>query len=136
MDVHQRIAAVIYAFLGGLALFGTLVLTLVSIRWLGRGFFEASPAAALSWVLITLCGAWSLCAIVGGLGFVRGWQRGRGLLVGVALPGLVFVPIGTALSVYALWAFWRQDAVPMPRPEPEWRRIARRRRQQQGVLTP
>lgn len=123
MDVHQRMAGTLMAVMGGTVLLG-LLFTVPAV-WLavdaqlqvfGPGTWP--PGLDGGWGLLLLGmlllqATWGLLALAGGVLAAR--QRGgRRLLMPAAVLALVGFPIGTAIGLYTLWAYWRQGMAAQP----------------------
>ncbi len=125
MDTHQRIAGLLLAVSGGLAM-----LSLVAMALMMLTMTPFQHMAFPDWGLVVVMGilwllslAWSFASVWAGVSLHRG-RRSR-LLVPVAVLSLLSFPLGTAAGVYALWSIWRNGA---PRFVPEWQRLAAEQR--------
>lgn len=130
MDPHQRIAGAIFGAFGLIA-----AVTGAALLWqffaLGLGSPPDRPtgAAPLLWILLSLAGAllvlWSLAAMTAGVLALTASPALPRMLVPVALPAVLAVPVGTLLGAYALWSVWRHA----PQTQvPAWKRMALNRR--------
>lgn len=126
MDPHQRIAGAIFGAFGLVAaVVGATLLWKFFVLGLGSPPIRPTGSAPLLMILMSLAGAlmvfWSLAALTGGAMALMASPALPRVLVPVALPAVLLVPVGTLLGAYALWSVWRHDA----RPEmPAWKRLA------------
>ncbi len=122
MDVHQRLSGALMLVLG---LLGLVAVAIASIPLQISSWFDTpqrfGALIVLGVTLLALMLGWSLAALAGGLAAACGAHGGARLLIPAAFPLLVFLPIGTLIGLYVLWAFWRKSAA---RPLPAWKRIA------------
>lgn len=131
MDVHQRIAGVLLAVMGGMAVLWSLFSTVVMLGF-NRTLHNTVEGGGSVWLvlmaaLLVLVLFWAAAALRAGLCLYRG-RRSR-TVVPVAVIALLGFPMGTAAGAYTLWSLWRDGA---PKAPPDWQRIAR---EQQVVQT-
>ncbi len=121
MEQHVKIIGIIYIVFGALIVFGGLLLMLGLM--VGGAALEATNTD----------GAEGVGAILAGVGFIVGlfviafgaleivvaislrnfkpWARIAQIIISAI--GLLNIPIGTAVGVYALWALLNKDTIPL-----------------------
>jgi hypothetical protein len=130
MDSHQRIAGAIFGAFGLIGVVaGAVLLWQVFVLGLGSPPSRPTGSAPLLWILMSLAGAlllfWSLAALIGGVLALMASPALPRVLVPVALPAVLMVPVGTLLGAYALWSVWRHAPLAGM---PAWKRMALSRR--------
>ena len=130
MDPHQRIAGAIFGAFGLIAaMAGAMLLWQFFVLGLGSSPFRPTGSAPLLLILLSLAGAllllWAFAALTAGVMALTASPALPRVLVPVALPAVLAVPIGTLFAAYALWSVWRHA----PNASlPAWKRIALSRR--------
>ncbi|HVT45306.1 MAG TPA: hypothetical protein VMT00_13055 [Thermoanaerobaculia bacterium] len=114
MDKHHTIAAVLLMALGVL---GSTFAGVLFVAIAGGGLLSGdSEAIAVTWlvasVLATIVLVFSLPALLGGIGLLRGSRWGRFLALLAGALNLVVVPFGTAIGIYTLYVVGTRDAAP------------------------
>jgi hypothetical protein len=130
MDPHQRIAGAIFGAFGLVAaVVGATLLWKFFVLGLGSPPIRPTGSAPLLLILMSLAGAsmvfWAIAALTGGVLALMASPALPRVLVPVALPAVLLVPVGTLLGAYALWSVWRHE------PQaglPAWKRMAMSRR--------
>ncbi len=121
MEQHVKIIGIIYIVCGALIVFGGLLLMLSLM--VGGAALEAAGTNGIEGV----------GAILAGVGFIAGlfviafgaleivvainlrnfkpWARIAQIIISAL--GLLSIPIGTAIGIYALWALLNKDTIPL-----------------------
>jgi hypothetical protein len=111
MQTHIKIVALLNIVFGTLMAVVGILLTLgLGLAGLFSGDFMGglvlgTAGAVAGLILIAV----SLPEIVGGVGLLAGRNWARWVLIVTSAFGLLKFPIGTALSVYALWVLLHDD---------------------------
>lgn len=124
MDVHQRIAGVLLAVMGGITLLSSLFYAAVLLGF-GDALRHTIQGGGAVWlalfaVLFVMGLLWAVAALRAGFCLYRS-RRSR-IVVPVAVIALLGFPMGSAVGAYTLWSIWREGA---PKAPPDWQRIAR-----------
>jgi hypothetical protein len=116
MRVHLDVLGLLHLGWGGLGVLAGLSLGVLAVGTHAALFLGGSLGAgelAVVWVLaiaalIFCVGGVSALVIGRALRRRHGWGRMAALIL--AIPNLLFVPFGTALSIYACWVLLNDDA--------------------------
>jgi hypothetical protein len=122
MTSHVRVLAVlqiVYASLG--LLLGVFVLLFFGGLAAIIGFNAPAGDSIVAVPVLTLIGGLassvlillSLPRLIAGIGLLKYQQWARILTFVVSVLGLVDVPVGTALGIYAFWVLTHRDATPL-----------------------
>lgn len=111
MQTHIKIVALLNI------VFGTLMAVLGILLTLGLGLAGLVSGDFVGGLVIGTAGvvaglilvAVALPQVVGGVGLLAGRNWARWVLIVTSVLGLFKFPIGTALSVYALWVLLHDD---------------------------
>ena len=111
MDKHVTLVAAINIAFGFLGVFFGIVALVVLV---GAGIISHDPEALkittivgvslASFLILT-----SIPEIIGGFGLLKRKNWARILVLVIAVMDLVFIPIGTAIGIYALWVLLQED---------------------------
>jgi len=112
LDVLSRLHAIwgTFGILTGASLEVLAIGTRAALAELG----SVGPGGrAAAWLLVTVGGVLAVggaAMILIGRALARRHKAGRALALAGALPNLVLVPFGTALSIYTFWVLLNDDA--------------------------
>ena len=112
MELHIKILEILYIISGLLAIFGgTVIILLFAVGGILAGEVRAVPILA---VVATILG--SLLLTIGIAKLICGWgllarkKWSRVFAIIMAIIGLINIPFGTALGIYALWILFKPEA--------------------------
>ena len=121
METHVKVLGALNIMFGGMGLLAALLIAFIFSGAAVAVGASGEPDAAIAIPILGLTGmatvaflaAWSLPEVVIGIGLVRlrPWARIAGIVV--AIPGLIWFPVGTLLGVYGLWVLFSKDAEPL-----------------------
>jgi len=112
VELHIKILGILYMISGILAIFGGIMIVLLfAAGGMLAGEIRALPilaivATVLGSLLLTIGVAKLICGW--GLLARRKWSRVFAIILGII--GLVNIPFGTALGIYALWILFKPEA--------------------------
>jgi hypothetical protein len=112
VELHIKILGILYLISGVLAVFGGIViLVLFTVGGILAGEARVLPilaivATVLGSLLLTIGVAKLICGW--GLLARKKWSRVFGIIM--AIIGLINIPFGTALGIYALWILFKPEA--------------------------
>lgn len=126
MTGHVKALAVVqivYSAMG--LLLGIVVLMLFGGAAAIVGFSAPIEDSMVAVPILTVIGGFaasflillSLPRLIAGIGLLKYRNWGRLLTFVVSVIGLIDFPIGTAISIYALWVLTHRDVVPLFEPE-------------------
>jgi len=122
MEKHLHVLGILFIVYGVMGLIGAATVFIIFFGtaafggyYLGFGHWPFI-ANAFSLFITVLIAFLSIPSIVAGWGILRhqAWGRILGLILGILM--LFEFPFGTALGVYALWAFLSKDAIKLFNP--------------------
>ena len=112
MELHIKILGILYLISGILAIFGGIViLVLFAVGGILAGEVRALPILA---AIATVLGCFLL--MIGSAKLICGWgllarkKWSRVFAIIMAIIGLINIPFGTALGIYALWILFNPEA--------------------------
>jgi hypothetical protein len=128
METHVKVLGALQIGLGGLGLFGAVVLLILFGGAAGLAGASGDADAAIAMPVIGITGvalvgfmvALSLPSVIVGIGLLRlrPWARIGGIVVSVF--GLMMIPFGTIVGIYGLWVLFSKEGerlfVPAPSP--------------------
>ena len=116
MRVHLDVLGWLHVFVGGSGFVTATSLLILAAGtraatagW-GPEFQDSSPVVRLFVVSAVLLIAGGLTMVAAGRGVLSRDPRGRRATLVIALPILLIVPFGTALSIYTFWALLNDEA--------------------------
>jgi hypothetical protein len=111
VELHIKILGILYIISGILAVFGgTLIILLFTVIGIAAGEVRALPIlAVLATVLGSLLLTIGVAKLICGWGLLarKRWSRVFGIIM--AIIGLINIPFGTALGIYALWILFKPE---------------------------
>jgi hypothetical protein len=79
----------------------------LAVYFIGFVFGSAFLFVENGWFMLTVSWVVSAGGILSGIGLLLRRPWARSLAIATSVPGLFFVPLGTAVSIYAFWALSR-----------------------------
>jgi len=116
MRVHLDLLARLHFLLGGIAVLSGVSLTILAAgtRSALHDLLMEGPAGQAGVVILATCGivfiAGGLALAAAGRALDRRRRSGRIGALALAVPNLLVVPFGTALSLYTFWVLLNDDA--------------------------
>jgi len=112
VELHIKILGILYLISGILAIFGGIViLVLFAVGGILAGEARILPILA---IIATVVGCFLLtigCAkLICGWGLLARKKWSRVFAIIMAIIGLISIPFGTALGIYALWILFKPEA--------------------------
>ena len=117
MEQHVKIVAILNIVLGGLGVLAALFVLVFFGGLAGVVHSDPSPdsavgAAALGTIGVVACfaiAAFSVPAVIGGIGLLKFREWSRILVIVMSAIHLINIPFGTALGIYGLWVLTKDD---------------------------
>lgn len=111
MGTHVKVIGWFWIVLGALGAIGALCL---GTTLAGGGLFsEDATAILVTATVASICGGFlfieSALNIIAGFGLLRFSSWARILVIILAIVNLISFPVGTALSIYTLWAMFNAE---------------------------
>ena len=106
MKKHINILSAIYCIYGGLHIFLTLFIILLTRS---SDSFIHDPDMRAVKLFVCISFVFALLALIGGIGLrqYKSWARWMVIIIGCL--NMVAFPVGTALCVYTMWVLFRKD---------------------------
>jgi hypothetical protein len=112
VELHIKILGILYMISGILAVFGGIsILLLFAVGGILAGEVRALPLlAAMATVLGSLLLTIGIAKLICGCGLLARKKWSRVFAIIMAIIGLINIPFGTALGIYALWILFKPEA--------------------------
>ncbi len=118
MASHIKAVGLLHVILGGLSLFGGLIVFVVFGAL--AGFMQFSDSSRDTAVAVPVLGAIgtiiflivlliSIPGLIGGIGLMRMAPWSRVFMIVISALDLLHVPLGTALGIYGLWVLTKPE---------------------------